>query len=250
MALSLLEGATSGEFSGSFVVTDEATINIGNVIHEQHDVPGGLLANRALSNESHSVGSNLVQNDTFAVDTDGDAGADGGAVGVADIAIGGAAAANLEISSAGDVNVGGLQVTITGTADDTIGVGYTLTYGRAIDNELIVVPDTGDAGFTDTDGSLTVTSGDTFVVSLAATPVDGNDDGAVTTADVAINLVTAQGVSIAVNGDINTGQPGDVRFTISGDAAGESFTVDYVGQVIQNETSPVSPKPSPLTTRP
>ena len=222
-------------------------INIGNVIHEQHDVPGGLLANRALSNESHSVGSNLVQNDTFAVDldfapvdTDGDAGADGGAVGVADIAIGGAAAANLEISSAGDMNVGGLQVTITGTADDTIGVGYTLTYGRAIDNELIVVPDTGDAGFTDTDGSLTVTSGDTFVVLLAATTVDGNDDGAVTTADVAINLVTSQGVSIAVNGDINTGQPGDVRFTISGDAAGESFTVDYVGQVIQNETIPAT----------
>ena len=85
-----------------------------------------------------------------------------------------------------------------------------------------------------------MTSGDTFVVSLAATPVDGNDDGAVTTADVAINLVTAQGVSIAVNGDINTGQPGDVRFTISGDAAGESFTVDYVGQVIQNETIPAT----------
>ena len=32
MALSLLEGATSGEFSGSFVVTDEATINIDSLV--------------------------------------------------------------------------------------------------------------------------------------------------------------------------------------------------------------------------
>jgi hypothetical protein len=228
MALSLLEGATSGEFLGSFVVTDEATIDIGDVRDEQHAVPGGLLANRAISNESHTVGSHLVENDAFAVDldfapvdTDGDAGADGGAVGVADILIGGAAAANLEISSAGDINVGGLQVALTGTANASIGDAYTLSYGRAINGELIVVP-----------------AGETFAITLAATVVDGNDDGAITTTDIVINAVTATTITIAANGDIDGAV---VTFTVGvDDEEGQSFTVDYVGEVIQNETIPAT----------
>jgi len=244
MSLSLQEGAP-GVYSGSFVIADEATINIGAVDDEQHLVPAGLLADHVFPNESHIVGSNLVTGDTFdvtldfaPVDIDGNTVADG--AGIDDIAIAGAASTSLKIALDTDVNAGGLQVKLTGTANADVGDAFTLTYGRSIVNESITVPNTGDAGFNDQGAIGVVDAGDSFVVKLTATPIDANDDGVVTTTDITINPGTATTITVAVDADVNVGGDGNVQFTISGDEAGQTFTVTYVGQVVQNETVPAT----------
>ena len=238
MFLALPESLTTGgQFEASIVISDEATINIGDVVHEQHTVIGGLLADRAFSGEQHSVASNLVVGDTFTVtldftpaDIDGD-----GVAGVAldDITTGGAAAA------IGAAYASGTSLPMVGVGNADIGDAFTLTYGRAVAAEEITIP----ALFVNVNtGDLTLSTGDTFAATLDNILEDTNDDGVITIADITTITDVTGGAGIGV-ATVTRGSAMVTFVVTTGGAAtstGGTFTVNYIGRFVQNETIPAT----------
>lgn len=234
MVLSVTESITTGgTFLNSFVISDEATINIGDVVHEQHVVAAGLLADRATPSEQHLVASNLVVGDTFnvtltsaPVDIDGDG---AGGVSRADVATGGAVAASLDIDAA---YAGGTSLPMVGIEVANIDDRFTLTYGKAVAAETATIRSKIRA----------YNTGDLFEVDLENIPLDRDDDGALDVDDIEID--TRGAGALGVNVATVTAGDTTVSFVVTtggaGTTGGGTFTLNYNGQVIQNVTIPAT----------
>ena len=150
-----------------------------------------------------------------------------------DITTGGAAAA------IGAAYASGTSLPMVGVGNADIGDAFTLTYGRAVAAEEITIP----ALFVNVNtGDLTLSTGDTFAATLDNILEDTNDDGVITIADITTITDVTGGAGIGV-ATVTRGSAMVTFVVTTGGAAtstGGTFTVNYIGRFVQNETIPAT----------
>ena len=239
MFLNLLETSTAGEYTGDVVVADEATVDIGNVVHEQHAIPGNFRTDLSFTDQ-HRVSSNLTAGDQFTIaldftPADVDAVAGDGFVDRGDLALLEPAAGVLAIAREADIAVANRRLTLTASGDANIGDAFTVRYGHAIAAESLTIP--AFPGFVNLSGGTTadIETGDIFAIALSSIPLDANDNGILDVGDI---TVTPSNIGVATV----TGGSATTTFVVrTGGGAitvGSSFTVNYNGQFDQLDAVP------------